>query len=161
MILKEKERAAIEDLQTQEKSCVEKYGKYAKEAKDPELKNLFSRLQKEEQKNYDSLSQVLNGSVPDCDCNDSQGRDYAPKAAYSSMSSNADKEHDAFLATDCIGTEKLVSGLSLERARSENCWPISRSKSRIMRRCCSNTRWQMEWHKEKNTSAKRRGLSDR
>lgn len=26
------------------------------------------------------------------------------------MSSNADKEHDAFLATDCIGTEKLVSG---------------------------------------------------
>ena len=33
MILKEKERAAIEDLQTQEKSCVEKYGKYAKEAK--------------------------------------------------------------------------------------------------------------------------------
>ena len=110
MILKEKERAAIEDLQTQEKSCVEKYGKYAKEAKDPELKNLFSRLQKEEQKHYDSLSQVLNGSVPDCDCNDSQGRDYAPKAAYSSMSSNADKEHDAFLATDCIGTEKLVSG---------------------------------------------------
>ena len=110
MILKEKERAAIEDLQTQEKSCVEKYGKYAKEAKDPELKNLFSRLQKEEQKHYDSLSQVLNGSVPDCDCNDSQGRDYTPKAAYSSMSSNADKEHDAFLATDCIGTEKLVSG---------------------------------------------------
>ena len=104
MILKEKERAAIEDLQTQEKSCVEKYGKYAKEAKDPELKNLFSRLQKEEQKHYDSLSQVLNGSVPDCDCNDSQGRDYAPR------SSNADKEHDAFLATDCIGTEKLVSG---------------------------------------------------
>lgn len=50
MILKEKERTAIEDLQTQEKSCMEKYGKYAKEAKDPELKNLFSRLQKEEQK---------------------------------------------------------------------------------------------------------------
>ena len=110
MILKEKERTAIEDLQTQEKSCVEKYGKYAKEAKDPELKNLFSRLQKEEQKHYDSLSQVLNGSVPDCDCNDSQGRDYTPKAAYSSMSSNVDKEYDAFLATDCIGTEKLVSG---------------------------------------------------
>ena len=79
MILKEKERAAIEDLQTQEKSCVEKYGKYAKEAKDPELKNLFSRLQKEEQKHYDSLSQVLNGSVPDCDCNDSQGRIMHPR----------------------------------------------------------------------------------
>ena len=29
MILIEKERSVIEDLQTQEKSCVEKYGKYA------------------------------------------------------------------------------------------------------------------------------------
>ena len=26
------------------------------------------------------------------------------------MSSPEDKQHDAFLATDCIGTEKLVSG---------------------------------------------------
>ena len=42
MILKEKERTTIEDLQTQEKSCIEKYGRYAQQAKDPELKNLFS-----------------------------------------------------------------------------------------------------------------------
>ena len=47
MILKEKERSVIEDLQTQEKSCVEKYGKYA-----------------EEQKHYESLSMILSGSVP-------------------------------------------------------------------------------------------------
>ena len=45
MILNEKERAAIMDLQTQEKSCVEKYGKYAQQAKDPELKSLFETLQ--------------------------------------------------------------------------------------------------------------------
>ena len=43
MILKEKERAALEDLQTQEKSCVEKYEKYANQARDPELKSLFRR----------------------------------------------------------------------------------------------------------------------
>ena len=55
MILKEKERTAIEDLQTQEKSCVEKYEKYANQARDPELKSLFQTLQKEEQKHYDSL----------------------------------------------------------------------------------------------------------
>ena len=30
MILKEKERNVIEDLQTQEKSCIEKYGFYVK-----------------------------------------------------------------------------------------------------------------------------------
>ena len=42
MILKEKERSVIEDLQTQEKSCVEKYGKYAEAARDPELKSPVS-----------------------------------------------------------------------------------------------------------------------
>ena len=47
MILKEKERTAIQDLQTQEKSCVEKYGKYAEQARDPELKSLFQTLQGE------------------------------------------------------------------------------------------------------------------
>ena len=86
MILKEKERTVIQDLQTQEKSCIEKYGKYAQQARDPELKSLFQTLQKKEQEHYDSLSQVLSGTVPQ------------------------DKEHDAFLATDCIGTEKLISG---------------------------------------------------
>ena len=43
MILKEKERTTIQDLQTQEKSCIEKYGRYAQQAKDPELKNLFQQ----------------------------------------------------------------------------------------------------------------------
>ena len=79
MELKEKERTLIQDLQTQEQSCVEKYGKYAAQAKDPELKSLFETIQKEEQKHYDTLQQVLDGSVPACDCNDTQGKDYEPK----------------------------------------------------------------------------------
>ena len=45
MLLSEKERTVIEDLQTQEKSCIEKYGRYAQQARDPELKNLFQTLQ--------------------------------------------------------------------------------------------------------------------
>ena len=91
MILKEKERTVIQDLQTQEKSCIEKYGKYAQQAKDPELKNLFQTLQKKEQEHYDSLSQVLSGTVPQVNCNDSDGRDYQPKAAYTSVMSSEDK----------------------------------------------------------------------
>lgn len=113
MILKEKERTVIQDLQTQEKSCIEKYGKYAQQARDPELKSLFQTLQKKEQEHYDSLSQVLSGTVPQVNCNDSDGRDgrdYQPKATYTSVMSSEDKEQDAFLATDCIGTEKLISG---------------------------------------------------
>lgn len=37
-------------------------------------------------------------------------QNYEPKATYSAMENTDDKLHDAFLATDCIGTEKLVSG---------------------------------------------------
>ncbi len=109
MVLKEKERAAIEDLQSQEKTCIEKYAKYAEQAKDPVLKDLFRTLQQEEQMHYQSLGQVLNGTVPDSDCNDSDGANYNPTASYDAMSNSEDKQFDCFLATDCIGTEKLVS----------------------------------------------------
>ena len=110
MILTEKERTTIKDLQTQEKSCIEKYGLYEQQAKDMELKNLFHTLQAKEKEHYNSLEQVLNGTVPKCNCNDTDGRDYSPKATYNATSSQADKTHDCFLATDCIATEKLVSG---------------------------------------------------
>ena len=108
MVLKETERTAIENLRTQEKSCIEKYQKYAQQAIDPELKNLFEQLHKKEQTHYDSLTQVLDGTVPSSDCNDSDGKDYNPAATYS-MAPSEDKKTDCFLATDCIGTEKLVS----------------------------------------------------
>ncbi len=109
MVLTEKETAAIKDLQTQEQTCIEKYGKYSGEAKDPVLKNLFDDLKRNEQQHYDSLGQVLNGSVPSCNCNDRHGKEYSPKATYDGMTNSEDKKSDCFLATDCIGTEKLVS----------------------------------------------------
>ena len=109
MVLKEKERTVIEDLLTQEKSCVEKYTMYAAQAKDPELKKLFDTLRAKEQEHCESLTKVLSGTVPECNCNDSDGREYEPKAAYTSMTESEDKKNDCFLATDCIGTEKLVS----------------------------------------------------
>lgn len=110
MILMEKERAALKDLQSQEMTCIEKYRRYGKEAKDPVLKDLFETLEKKEQKHYDSLEQVLNGTVPECNCNDSDGESYQPTATYTTSAANADKQSDCFLATDCIATEKLVSG---------------------------------------------------
>lgn len=109
MILTEKETTAIKDLQTQEQSCIEKYRRYGGEAKDHELQSLFQRLEKEEETHYQSLGKVLSGTVPACNCNDSSGRSYSPKATYSSGSETEDKKNDCFLATDCIGTEKMVS----------------------------------------------------
>jgi spore coat protein CotF len=109
MVLTEKETAVIKDLQTQEQTCIEKYKRYSEEAKDPVLKDLFKELQQKEQTHYDSLEKVLNGTVPCCNCNDCEGKEYAPKATYSALGAEEDKKADCFLATDCIGTEKLVS----------------------------------------------------
>ena len=109
MILNEKEKAAIKDLQTQEQTCIEKYKRYGNEAKDPVLKSLFGELEQNERQHYDSLGQVLSGRVPSCNCNDSKGKDYQPTATYDVTGDSMDKRSDCFLATDCIGTEKLVS----------------------------------------------------
>ncbi|MCM1183530.1 MAG: ferritin-like domain-containing protein [Roseburia sp.] len=109
MILTQTETAAIKDLQTQEQTCIDKYGKYSREAKDTVLKDLFKELQQKEQQHYNSLGQMLGGTVPSCNCNDSDGRNYSPKATYDRMSDTPEKKADSFLATDCIATEKLVS----------------------------------------------------
>ena len=110
MLLTEKEMSVLKDLQTQEKNCIDKYEKYAGFAKDEELKQLFEELKKKEQEHYKTIGQMLNGEVPSCDCNDTAGKDYQPKGNYSKSEDSEDKKNDCFLATDSIGTEKLVSG---------------------------------------------------
>ncbi|OOB77376.1 MAG: Rubrerythrin [Epulopiscium sp. Nuni2H_MBin003] len=111
MQLNDKEKQALKDLQSQEKLCKEKYDKYAQQAHDPVLTNLFNELATEEQQHYDSLNQVLTqGTVPQVNCNDSKGKNYNPTATYSQGDNSAFKTEDSFLATDCIATEKLVSG---------------------------------------------------
>ena len=90
MVLKEKEKTAIQDLQTQEQTCINKYGKYSDEAKDPVLKKLFKTLQQKEQQHFNSLQQVLDGSVPSCNCNDSDGKDYEPEETYGPMANIRD-----------------------------------------------------------------------
>lgn len=110
MVLKEKETEALKDLQTQEASCIEKYTRYEKMAKDTELKSLFRTLSQKEQQHYDTLGQMMTGTAPACDCNDEAGMNYQPKATYAEGGNAEDKATDDFLVTDCIGSEKLVSG---------------------------------------------------
>ena len=110
MVLTQKEQAALKDLQTQEQSCIEKYTRYSQAAKDTQLRTLFKELSSYEQEHYESLTQALKGNVPDVDCNDTKGRDYRPTATYNANENTPEKQNDCFLVTDCIGTEKLVSG---------------------------------------------------
>lgn len=153
MALNEKEKTTIKDLQTQEQTCIKKYKKYGQDAKDPVLKELFSTLEKNEQKHYDTLGQILEGKVPECDCNDCEGKEYEPEATYDVMSKSDDKESDAFLATDSIGSENLYREsiirmcLILPIQPSERFLQISRLRSRIMQKCFINIRLLMEWLK--------------
>lgn len=109
MALNEREKTALKDLQTQEQACVEKYHRYTSEAKDPVLKDLFQTIENAEQKHVEAISKTLAGNTPECDCNDNSGKTYNPTATYDN-SDSMDKKSDCFLATDCIASEKLVSG---------------------------------------------------
>ena len=44
MILTETEMTTVKDLQQQEQTCIEKYQRYASEAKDTVLKDLFKSI---------------------------------------------------------------------------------------------------------------------
>lgn len=112
MVLSQKEKTVIEDLKTQEQSCIEKYSKYSKEAKDTILSNLFAKIAEQEQKHYDDLCKIEECTTEECVCTNTDlidSSEYNPKATYSPSEESEDKKHDCYLATDCIGTEKLVS----------------------------------------------------
>ncbi len=109
MQLTEQETAVIRDLQTQEKTCVEKYRFYESSAHDQELKNLFRRLGDEEQEHFDSLGELLSGTVPNIPQATTGTEGFSPKATYSASDNSEAKKHDQFLCTDSISTEKLVS----------------------------------------------------
>jgi len=107
--ISEKERYLIKDMQDQEKLCIEKYSKNETAAKDTVLKNLFASIKQDEQKHYDSLEQLMGGTVPSVSSKDTAGKDYNPTATYSGNFNQADKDNDKFLCTDSITTEKYVS----------------------------------------------------
>ena len=107
MILTEQETMLLNDLKQQEELCRDKYAFYSSEAKDPELKQLFEVIQKEEAEHYDTISSLLSGDTPDVGI--AAPKNYQPKAAYHASSENADKKHDALLCSDSISSEKYVS----------------------------------------------------
>ena len=79
-----------------------------------------------------------------------RGKDYQPTATYS-MAPSEDKKADSFLATDCIGTEKLVSStynteVFVWRSRCEKTLADIQMKSRTMRRCFINIKRSTTWH---------------
>ena len=109
MNLTQKENTLLCDMKSQEQICIEKYNKYASLAHDPELKNLFSTLEKNEQKHLDTLNQILQGNEVTMPA--------APSAVQAklqckmSQCNEVEKKNDAYLCKDALSMEKHVSGV--------------------------------------------------
>ena len=109
MTLTQKEKNLIQELKGQEQLCKEKYTRAAGNAVDGQLKGLFQNLADKEQKHFDSLSQLENGTVPTFQANAAEALPtFTP--VYSAKCS-PDRDNDCFLCTDLLTAEKHASSL--------------------------------------------------
>ena len=114
MVLSQKETTLLQDIQAQEQLCVEKYKKSSAAAHDGQLKDLFSSIQKEEQQHYETITQILNGTVPTLPNESGQSRVYEKSdfsSTYDTLDSSKEKQEDKYLCSDCLGEEKHVSSV--------------------------------------------------
>lgn len=108
MVWTQKEASLLKDLQKQEQLCVDKYAKYAADARDPELKQLFGQIGQAEQQHLQMLNQMIGGQTPQPQQSQQQPSSKAPQVNH--LPQTGDKEHDAYLCQDALDTEKHVSG---------------------------------------------------
>ncbi|MBS4024336.1 MAG: spore coat protein [Clostridia bacterium] len=55
----QKERQFLQEALKHEEVCVAKYGQYANQLQDPQLKQMFQQLQQKEQQHYQTISNLL------------------------------------------------------------------------------------------------------
>ena len=120
MPLSLKEQQLLQDQQSHEKICIQKYQKYAQQASSPQLKQLFQSYAQQEQQHFNTIESILNGQVPAINqaapnqsasaSQPSQQNNSQGQSAQSSQSQSATAQADASLCQDMLMTEKYVSG---------------------------------------------------
>ena len=112
--LSQKEKTLLQDQVKHEEICVQKYNNYATQAQDPQLKQLFETYAQQEQQHKDTVSQILNGQVPQMSQQQSQQATYQSTGNQSggrgNMQGAMNNTSDAVLCKDMLMTEKFVSG---------------------------------------------------
>jgi spore coat protein CotF len=112
--LNQKEKQLLQDQQSHEKICIQKYQNNAKQASDPQLKQLFQSYAQQEQQHLNTLTSILSGQVPSMNqgqqSQQSQQSSTQATSATSAASSSAASQADAMLCSDMLMTEKFVSG---------------------------------------------------
>jgi spore coat protein CotF len=114
MNLSQKEASLLGDLKEQELICIEKYAKYAGEASDNQLKNLFTQLGRQEEQHLSTIEQIMNGNVPATQSGgggNGQQQQQQITPTYSYYESDQNKQKDSYLCTDALSTEKHVSSV--------------------------------------------------
>ena len=112
-----KEGSLLQELQAQEKLCIEKYGKYADAACDPRLRQLFSSIGAAESRHLQTLEGLGSGSLPQQQGQQQQSQQGQQQGQQQQSGGRAPAQNspewqqDRYLCTDALTTEKHASGL--------------------------------------------------
>ncbi|CDC60225.1 putative uncharacterized protein [Clostridium sp. CAG:448] len=108
MTLTQKETGLLKDLKGQEQLCIEKYRKYAAEAKSDQLRNLFNNIASVEEKHLTWVTDMMNGK--DVATTSEIHADNQNCTAFSYPDEDS-RQKDAFFCRDLLATEKHASSL--------------------------------------------------
>ncbi|SDI19890.1 spore coat protein [Desulfosporosinus hippei] len=115
----QKEKSLLMDQKEHEEGCVDKYAKYANQAQDAELKQLFTSYSAQEQEHLNSINQMLAGQIPAMGGQQKQGQQAQNQQQTAggnqgqmspTVQGNYNQE-DAKLCKDMLMTEKYVSSV--------------------------------------------------
>jgi rubrerythrin len=109
MTLTQKEHGLLKDAKGQEELCIAKYQKYSEMAKATELKALFASMAQVEQNHLQTVTSMMNGTVPQpAQKLENSNNNHCTPANYATAE---DRKSDALLCQDMLSTEKHVSAL--------------------------------------------------
>lgn len=109
--LTQKERLLLEDQKAHEELCIMKYTSYAEQAKDAQLKQLFSTYAGHEQQHLNTINQILAGQQPAIGSGQQQQQGQPAPGGSEALRKplTADAQNDAALCQDLLSTEKYIS----------------------------------------------------
>lgn len=103
----QKESGLLKDLKEQEQLCVNKYTRHARQAHDPQLKNLMTQIARVEQGHLRTIQQLELGTMPQL----SGGGQDLPRFDGDYSGDVQQKQMDSYLCADVLATEKHASHL--------------------------------------------------
>ena len=110
MILTSKESDLLKDMKGAEELCIEKYTKYASEAKSGELKALLNKICDTEREHLKNINSMMAGNEPAAPSCISANNEHCVSCG-TVYSNPDDKKNDKFILSDMLSTEKHVSSV--------------------------------------------------